>query len=246
MEENKILLFIKTKKTIIIIFLFFIILVLSYFFLTKNKINKPGNQALPTPTLVILPTISEQTEKPNQKFKIISTIPKDGQKDVYAGETIISFTTDIPIKSAGEFKIEISPSLPYYWKIDDVYPTTKITARIFGGLKQNTVYGVKVINRDGDIVLSWSFKTSTQTPESSSGYVREKEKEFIQKYYPLFNFTPYNTSSFIIAYSAKLTLKVTIINKSINISIIKAQVNDWIKSKGVDPATHTINYVYGP
>jgi len=245
MGKNKILLFIKNiKVVVVIIFLLFVVFASLVIFLNKN--SKEPEPPFPTPTLTVLPTISEQITQAVEKFKVIDTTPNDGQENVYAGETIVSFKTDLPIRSSSEFKIEINPSLPYYWKIDDAYPTTTITARIFGGLKQNTVYVVTVKNKQGNFVYFWSFKTSQETPESSSGYVREKEKEFIQKYYPLFDFTPYKTSSFVVAYSDKLTLKVTINNKNININIIKTEVNSWIRSKSVDPATHTINYVYGP
>ncbi|PJE69095.1 hypothetical protein COU96_01625 [Candidatus Shapirobacteria bacterium CG10_big_fil_rev_8_21_14_0_10_38_14] len=62
--------------------------------------------------------------------------------------------------------------------------------------------------------------------------------ESLKEEFPLFQYLPYQTENFLIDYLAPLHLKV-ILKSEKN----KQEVLDWIKSHGVDPATHQFDWV---
>lgn len=189
----------------------------------------------PSPAPSITPYVVQQ------RFAVIKTDPANGQTGVDAGEIFISFTTNIPITSERGFSMEISPALPLYWKFINEYPTTTITAQVYGGLAVSQQYLVTVKDAAGLTVSSWTFTTTDEIPESSSGYSVDQDKIIIQKYYPLDPYLPYQTKDFTVAYyTTDLTLTVEATNKDLN--LVKKEVNAWIRSKGIDPSTHTINY----
>lgn len=177
----------------------------------------------------------------NTPFSIIETSPQNGQKDVDAGEITISFTATRLLSSRKEFSIAITPSLPYSWKETSVFPSEIITFQILGGLAVNTNYTVSVKNNQGDIVYSWTFTTASAPGSSSSRLMEETEKNTIKNYLPLFEWIPFSNQDFSIDYTDKLTLEVVV--KNPDMEKVKADVVTWIRSKGVDPSTHTINYV---
>lgn len=174
-------------------------------------------------------------------FKVVETSPQNNAANVSNEEIPITFTTDVEIISEKGFSLEINPPLPHYYKFTNSYPTKTVTAQVFGGLQPNSTYTLVIKNQQGSVVYSWSFTTSPTPPQSTSGYVAEYEKRQAEQYYPLLDYVPYFSSSFDLGYSDKLTLRVAIKNPDIN--EVKQEVEDWIRSKGVDPATHTINYI---
>lgn len=60
--------------------------------------------------------------------------------------------------------------------------------------------------------------------------------------FPLIEYLPYKTARYSIDYQAPLYLKIRV-NSLSEISQIEKEVFSWMKSKGVDPATHQINWV---
>ncbi len=227
----------KSPKFLIIITFSCLILIFFTFLLLRRSGNPPTGAPFP----VFSPSGSPTQIPLIPTFSVVSTIPESNQKDVYPGEIDLSFTTDRSINSDADFSLEISPALPYYWNLVNSYPTNKIVAKVTGGLKTNTTYTLSVFNTAKVKVYSWSFTTSSTAAESSSSLIRDEELQLNQKYFPLFNYLPYSNNDFEIIYTDKFTLQVSIKNPDINKA--KQEVIDWIKSKGVDPNTHTIDYV---
>ena len=68
----------------------------------------------------------------------------------------------------------------------------------------------------------------------------------LKERFPLVEFLPYETEGFSIDYLSPLHLKVKIKEASQSAQI-KTEVTDWMLSKGVDPATHQIDwFIPGP
>ncbi len=65
----------------------------------------------------------------------------------------------------------------------------------------------------------------------------EKVRPEILSNYPLFDYIPYENENFALDYTDPLSLEV-ILKK--DTPTVRQQVLDWISSKKVDPATHTI------
>jgi len=234
---KNVLVFLKTYK-IKLVFLIVVILCLLTFsivfvFLHNYKIINTNN-IQPVPTI----TQSALIEK---TFKVLGTQPANGQTNVSAGEQAIIINVDSPIVSPSSYSLEISPPLPYYWKIMANYPTKKIAVQVFGALTTSTTYTITIKNSRKEPVYSWSFTTSNITPESSSGIAADQSNTFHQKYYPLLPYLPFTNNDFQIYYVDNLTLEVDITNS--NVDMVKNEVDNWIKSHGVNPSTHKINYV---
>ncbi len=228
-----------TNIKILLVVLFLVLITAVVFFLTRGG-STPG-QRLPLP-FFNKPSPSAQTQPDqNQKpFSIISSSPVNNQKDVPTGEIAITLESDQEILSLASFNLEVSPTLPFYWKILDQFPAKKIVAQVYGGLKPSTSYTVTLKDSFGATVSTLTFTTAPQEPSSATGYEIAVEEENNQKYYPLTPYLPYSTPSFDMDYTNKLTLTVEV--KSGDINTIKAAVESWIQSHGVDPKTHTINY----
>lgn len=227
----------KSPKFLIIIFL--IVLIVILFFLSLLK--RTSNPAKEAPFPVFSPSGSPTKIPRVSIFSVVSTVPENNQRDIYPGEIDLSFTADKVLSSEADFSLDISPALPYYWRFTNSYPTNTVTAKIVGGLKTNTTYAVSVFNSAKVKIYSWSFTTSSTAAESTSSLIRDEELQLDQKYFPLFNYLPYSNNDFDVIYIDRFTLQVSIKNPDVN--KVKQEVIDWIKSKGVDPNTHTINYV---
>lgn len=175
-------------------------------------------------------------------FKVISTTPTNGSQNIPTGEMSITFTTDKPVKSIDDYTITIDPPLEFGSKLLTDFPTQTVTNLVLGGLSKNTTYTVTVANRHTNDITSWSFTTSNEQPESSTAAFNEEQEQLKEDYYPLFDTLPYETDAIKMDYSDRLTLQVKIKKINQDKDVIKKEVEDWIREKGVDPSTHTINY----
>ncbi len=182
-----------------------------------------------------------QTKAVEKSFKVLSTTPANNQLNVYPGEIEISFTLDQDIPSDKAFSMEISPAPPFGVRYTNTFPGKTITAQVLGRLKDSTLYTVKIKNSSNQEVYSWRFTTSNETVEASSAQVAEYEKQLAKDYYPLSSFTPYISERFEVGYQARLELNAYI--KDPDVQAVKNEITSWIKSKGVDPSTHKINYI---
>lgn len=235
---------VRKSKIAVFIFLFFLLLIPVALFILGDYLNR-SRSIYPSPTSpTITPVGKKGSITPTQtqkQFRVIETSPKNGEINAYPGEISIIFKTDVDIISSNSFFLEIAPPLPYYWKIENAYPTKQIKAQVFGGLQTNTKYTMSVLDQNKNLLYLWTFTTSATPAESSSRYFQEKRNEIVNKYYPLFDYIPFSSSDFNIDYTDRLTLKVVIKNK--DLEKVKQEVLEWIKSHGVDPSTHTITYI---
>lgn len=201
-----------------------------------------SQQQTKTPNKTI-PSISPQAvQTQNNDFNVVGTSPSNGEKNIYSGEINIVVKTDKSVMSPNDFSMEITPPLPNYWKFVNTYPTNTITAQIYGGLQTNTTYTVTFTNKKTKTPYSWTFTTSGKQQEDATQIIRDQTENENAKYFPLFDYIPYENSNFSIDYTDKLTLVVSI--KNPNVEMVKDEVSNWIRSHNVDPATHTINYQY--
>jgi hypothetical protein len=231
--------FLKHKLLVLIVAL--VIVFVCFIFLLSLQTNtgsQPVSLSQPTPGPSITPYVQQQP------FAVIKTDPANGQTGIDTGEIVVSFTTNVPIVSNKGFSLTITPTLPQYWKFTNPYPTTTVSAQIYAGLVPNTQYLLTVNDSNNRPVYTWSFTTSFAIPESSSSYVVDQDEKITKEFFPLNQYLPYKSSDFIIYYSKELTLTVEV--KSKNLDLIKQEVWNWIKNKGVDPATHAINYKSAP
>ena len=220
---------IKKYSLLFLIFLLIAIVVFVYLFSFRPS-SKTGRQ-----NQVLFPTVV-----PQSSFLITSTVPANNAVGVFPGEIEVSFTSNVPIESLNDYTIFISPQLTVKPKLKSPFPTQQVRYQILAGLDKNTEYTVVVKNRHSENVAIWSFTTSSEQPESSSGLVRDIQEKLNQQYYPLFDFIPFKNENFSIDYMGRLTLIIKI--KKNNTDAIKQEALNWIKQHGVDPSTHTINY----
>jgi len=78
--------------------------------------------------------------------------------------------------------------------------------------------------------------------ETLPGGLGESQEELIEstkEEYPLFEHVPYITQKTTLDYIAPLHLKILLKEDTPE---ARSQVLDWIRSKGVDPATHKIDW----
>ncbi len=174
-------------------------------------------------------------------FSITNTSPADNESDVYPGEISITFTTNTPLLSQEDYLFRMTPSPEETPIIQNEFPSQEISYGIVGNLSPDTTYTVGIYNTSSLLVHSWSFTTSSETPESSSRAVKLEQENAIRNFYPLFYDLPYETDTFKIDYTDRLTLEV--IMYSGNQTNTAPAIESWIQDRGVDPATHTINYI---
>lgn len=198
---------------------------------------------VPPATITSRPTPYQggTTSIKQEKFNVINTSPQHKETDVYAGELGILINTDVDIQSEGDINLSFSPKLEYYWKFENSFPSKNIKVRVYGGLIQNTQYKIDVTDSLGKKIYSWSFTTANKRGEDSSRLIYEESRKDLQNNAPLFDYIPHSNSNFSIDYTAPLTLKVVIKNPDVN--KVKGEVDTWIRDHGVDPSTHSINYI---
>lgn len=229
---------VKYKKLLVITgLIIFAMVIITLLISGRSTNNIPG--ATPSPVIPsFFPSITQVLRQ--EAFTVASTTPNNGESNVTPGEIIISFTTDKPLISQNSFSMNITPALPNYWKIVNSYPTNVVKAQVYGNMKLNTEYTITVSDTNGRLVYSWIFTTSNVPAESSSLLQKEIEEQLKKDYYPLINYIPYESANFSIDYIDRLSLVVK--GKNSNLDLVKKGVNDWIRSKGVDPSTHSIRY----
>lgn len=217
-----------------LILLLLILLLVKTFSQKKASPSQPGN----------IPVFNSSSSPFGQQiFNVTSTSPGNGATDISPGEITITFDSDRVISSSDSFELSFNPKLSSGYQFASTFPTKQVKIIILNGLTPSTKYTVSLNTRDGSPIYSWDFSTKADTGGlSSSAYETKIELDYISKNYPLHSVTPYSNADFSIDYAGKpLTLVVNV--KNPDVEKVKQEVIDWIKSKGVDPSTHTINYV---
>lgn len=179
--------------------------------------------------------------------KIIKTDPVDNQQNAYPKQTL-KLIFDRPV-SVEDWQIAPFPTFEFSLKSDketlEIIPKKELAA--------DTQYRIEVKNsQDPSFYFTLSFKTVPDLLGPPPGG-KTPSKEQVEKYYwdlsrktyeetPLFDYVPYKTENYIVDYIKPLTLQVLLSKDS---KEIRAEVLDWIRSKGVDPATHQIIWKVG-
>jgi len=81
-----------------------------------------------------------------------------------------------------------------------------------------------------------------ETLKEGKGEPPEEILDSLKKKFPLIEFLPYETNNFSVDYIAPLHLQVRIKNATFSAQI-KQEATNWIKSHGIDPSTHKIDWV---
>lgn len=178
--------------------------------------------------LIIVLAALNLFKKPYQPLQVISVSPLNSAEDV---------DLDVPLeirfnREPTTFSVLSQPEIDYSPQTSD----TTLTLVLNQPLKPKTQYSLTVLSQ-GKTISSWSFTTRLFT----EGEAIEEEIKITQETYPLIDFVPYETENFRIAYEEPLYLRVKIKKK--NVSTIKKEVLDWIRSKEVDPQTHQIEWL---
>lgn len=225
---------IKNNKILVLTLSFFLVAIVFTIFLlrlftTQDAVG--GDQAInPTPF----------AEK-GSDFKVTSTSPLNGALNIYPGEIKIVFSTDVALSSVNSFRYVIEPQLADYSEIISTFPTQTVNIQIYGGLLPKTTYTVTIYKSGGSLIHSWSFSTSNEGQRSSSGEVDREEQDYNDEFFPLFDYVPFGNDLFEIDYTSALTLEVSI--RTGTLEDIRRRTEIWIAERGVDPSTHSINYI---
>lgn len=167
-------------------------------------------------------------KKTSQPLQVISVSPLNGAENVDLDVSLeIRFN-----REPTTFSVLSQPEIDYSLQTSN----STVTLVLNRPLEPKTQYSLTVLSQ-GKAISSWSFTTRLFT----EGEAIKEEIKITQKAYPLIDFVPYETENFRIAYEDPLYLRVKIKKK--NVSAIKKEVLDWIRSKGVDPQTHQIEWV---
>ncbi|RJR25583.1 hypothetical protein C4578_01260, partial [Candidatus Microgenomates bacterium] len=95
-------------------------------------------------------------------------------------------------------------------------------------------------------VLTFTTTKAPKTPEydekQTEKFYEQLEKETYEDY-PLFDHIPYYGKDFSIDYLKPLTLEVVLKKET---QETREEALEWIRSKGIDPSTHKIEWKYQP
>jgi len=183
-------------------------------------------------------------EKEEEKLEVEKVIPPAGEE--------ISERRDF------EFKIYFSRGIVKEWKEMNlvVEPEVKFEKDLSGEprvlevqvtdrIEAGTRYKWKVFLRD-EPIYEWEYKSSDLSEEEKRSrgvgdpeQIVEIAKDQYEKY-PLLDHMPYSSEDFALNYLEPMVLIVKI--KGTEREAIMEQVKYWIKSKGVDPESHEIEW----
>lgn len=118
------------------------------------------------------------------------------------------------------------------WSVSQTSPkTVNIDHKLY--LRVATTYTLTILQH-GSIVGTLTFETASE--QNDPRQLQSLQSE-LNKNYPLASLTPYETPDFRVVYGAPLTLDISI-KSSIGAQSAISQVQAWVKSNGIDPATH--------
>jgi len=169
-----------------------------------------------------------------KKLEIVSITP-------LPNSTQVNFSKTIKIELKGEpeyfdlLSLKNEPKIEFEKKIDGQFLIFK-PLHFYSPL---TIYQFTLSQKGiQEPLASWSFKTKSS---QSNQNIYQKIEDYNQDYYPLLQYMPIKTKDFEILYTNKKALKVIIY--SLNVSQVKKDVKNLIKSKGVKPETHQFRWV---
>lgn len=175
---------------------------------------------------------------------IIKLLPKKPEKLVVSGispqekeniplnlDKISIFFNRLP--KPEEIKITIFPEIRH----QTIFTENRLNLKLLEKLKPEEKYIIEIYHSSGEFLYSFSFETEKPTQTlSNPQFLPQKIEEMNQKY-PLLPHLPLRSENFDIDYLGPLKLQVLLKKGT------KEEVLNWIRSKGVDPTTHQIEWL---
>jgi hypothetical protein len=179
-------------------------------------------------------------QTPRQTNTVLATSPQDGAREVPIDDNItITFADAIP--SASLVKLVFTPALPNVeYSILTKFPAATITFDPLGLMGRNTSYTVRVVY-DGKEIDSFKFATQVAPPQQNDPGAVEYGEQITLEQYPLAKVTPYDSPTAYADYYAPFKMDVRV--KSGTKEAAKAEIDAWMIKNGVNPSTHTLNFV---
>lgn len=177
------------------------------------------------------------------KPELVDTLPKHNQEQVEVSSVLI-FIFSQPVNPE-DFNISVFPNFTYSISNKEDY-SLEIKPVL---LEYDTSYQVELKNSKFEnfyAVLKFKTEKTSGSLEYNKEEIRESYEELEKQTYrdyPLFDFIPYYGENYSIDYLKPLVLEV-IVKK--DTAEIRQEVLDWIRSKGVEPATHQIEWKVKP
>ncbi len=165
---------------------------------------------------------------------ILGTTPQEGSSQVSPFDSVtITFNQRV---NPQEISVTSTPS--ENWSVSqNISNILTITHGEY--LRVATPYTLTIM-QDNKTIGTLKFETAHE--QNDPRLLQTLQSELDQKY-PLASLTPYETSDYKVVYSAPLTFEIQI-KSSIQPQDAISQVKEWVKSNGVDPATH--KYIISP
>lgn len=170
---------------------------------------------------------------------VLNVYPPNQTENVPLDLKTIQIGFNRPLKKTNEIKIIVSPAIDFNREENKTVVLLKLKEK----LKSGTIYGLEIQKMPAQILIySWSFKTK-EIMKTGRGDVTLFD--FFEKNtgenYPLAPFVPYHSQNFSLDYIGPRHLQVVL--KGEDKESIKEEVFAWIKSQGIDPSTHKIDFV---
>jgi hypothetical protein len=172
----------------------------------------------------LVPSVEEEfTERRDFKFKIY-------------------FSTDIG-RVWEKMELKVEPELEFRKGLGEEPGVMEVW--VVENIEAGTRYNWDV-SLNGELIGEWSYKSSDLTEEEKRSRGLGDPERIVEiakeqyEMYPLLDYMPYSNEDFSLNYLEPLVLIVKI--KGVEREAIMEQVKYWIKSKGVDPATHEIEW----
>lgn len=175
--------------------------------------------------------------KPEQELSVVNFFPENQTQDISTAGLKITVDFNRPLKDRQEINFLINPSVEdVSLNLENNQQTLSVTSQ--EPLQPETNYSFAITDKKDQILIQAGFQT--EPLQGNPGPIYQEEK-YVKSNFPLLEFTPYKTETFSVYYINPLTLQVSISQGEQR--EIEKEVKDWIKSKGVDPETHKIEFI---
>lgn len=172
-------------------------------------------------------------------LELTNSQPADGATNISISLNQITLVFNQPLDSNDEVQINSLPPLTFTSRIETTRNLLVLTLK--QPLLPQEAYNLEVIStQTGESVGRLTFTTQALDtegrgdPNIGQTLVQKERQDF-----PLLHWIPYESQDFKVDYLEPLKLEVTIKTSQ---EAAEAQLNAWIQSHGVDPATHEIIY----
>lgn len=166
-------------------------------------------------------------------ISITSSSPANGESAVSVFDPIkITFNQDID-----PLTLTVTSDPAENWNISPISKDSiKIDHKLY--LKVATTYKLAILRHEEEIG-TLTFETARDQNDPRQLQTLQTD---LDTNYPLAKFTPYQTSNYMVVYSSPLTFEIDIKGVFDPQEAI-SEVQSWVKSHGVDPATHKYTVV---